>query len=131
MNIRLPEVNEAEQFADWATSNSDIPSADIREVASAKASTTIVIEENGIPVMYMPLLPAVTIPYLGFRPGIDERTKAKALKKMKEALQNLQKSMGISDAYVFTQAEYPLGKWALRKGFIEKKNKGFTLKVSS
>ncbi len=128
MNIRLPEAGESQQFADWATQNPDIPDADIKEVLAAKAMTNVVIEDEEGAALYMPLLPAVTIPYLGFRPGLSEKKKAQALRKMKEALQNLQRSLHIADAYVFTQPHYPLGKWAKKKGFQQKQKPGFTLK---
>jgi hypothetical protein len=46
---------------------------------------------------------------------------------MAEALQNLQRELKISDAYVFTKAEYPMGKWALKHGFKTKDKTAFTL----
>lgn len=114
-------------FTKWATDNIDIPQNDLAAVSKSKVPLILVVEVDGKPDMYMPLLPAVTIGYLGFRPDATPREKAFALKTMKKALQALMDTLSIEDAYVFTKAEYPMGKWALKNGFTQKEKAGFTL----
>jgi hypothetical protein len=126
ITLRTAEAKDAEMLADWATQNPDIPSDDIEAVAKS-TPLVVVVEVDGKPEAYLPLIPALTIGYLGFRPGQDTRTKALALRGMLDGLQRVQSNLGISDAYVFTKAEYPMGKWALKNGFKQKSKDGFTL----
>jgi hypothetical protein len=123
---RLATAEDAPAFVEWAVNNPDIPEADIDAVANS-IPLTLVVEVDGQAEVYLPLIPAMTLGYLGFRPGQDVRTKAVALNAMAEALQNLQRELKISDAYVFTKAEYPMGKWALKHGFKTKDKTAFTL----
>lgn len=126
ITARFSTPADAPAFAQWALDNPDIPSEDIDAVANG-APMTLVIEVDGKPELYMPLIPAVTIGYLGFRPDQDARTKAIALQAMRAELQRFLNTLKISDAYVFTKAEYPMGKWALKNGFKPKAKDAFTL----
>lgn len=127
VSVRLAKPEEAEMFAEWAIQNRDIPHADKYAVQRAKCPMTLVVEIGGKPELFMPLLPAVTIGFLGFRPDQHPETKVNALKAMKGALRELQVNLGIEDAYVFTRPEYSMGKWALKNGFKTKPNIGFSL----
>jgi hypothetical protein len=122
----LATPEDAPAFVEWATKNPDIPEEDIDAVANS-TPLTLVVEVDGQAELYLPLIPAVTIGYLGFRPGQNVRTKAVALRAMAEALQDVQRRLSINDAYVFTKAEYPMGKWALKNGFKMKDKSAFTL----
>lgn len=125
--VRFATPDDMPLFTKWAVDNTDIPQTDLDAVAKSKVPLILVVEVDDQPEMYMPLLPAVTIGYLGFRPGANPREKAVALKTMKKALRALMDTLSIEDAYVFTKAEYPMGKWALKNGFKQKEKDGFTL----
>lgn len=127
VKIRMATEADAPAFAEWATSNPDIPREDLEAVAACKIPMVLVVEIDGQAEMYMPLLPAVTIGYLGFRPDSEPRKKAVARRVMLKALEDSLEILQIPDAYVFTKAEYPMGKWALRNGFKQKSKDGFTL----
>lgn len=127
VTARVAQQEDIKAFAEWAAGNGDIPAEDIQAVAKAKCPLVLVVEVDGQPELYIPLLPAMTIAYLGFRPGQSPRVKAKAMQGMLEAIKNVQQSLGIEDTYVFTKAEYPMGKWALKHGFVEKSKTGFSL----
>lgn len=126
-SVRLATPQDAELCAKWVAQNLEIPIADQEAVQRAKFPLMLVVEVDGQPELFMPLLPALTIGYLGFNPTQDVKTKARALKAMKAALIELQKNLGIEDAYVFTRPEYPMGKWALKNKFVIKENLGFSL----
>lgn len=126
ITVRLAAPEDAALFAAWATQNLDIPDEDIKAVQKS-TPLVLVIEVDGKPEMYLPLIPAMTIGYLGFNPDQDIRTRAVVLKAMREALANLQTELGISRAYVHTKAEYPMGRWALKNGFTKTSKDAFVL----
>lgn len=130
---RLATPADAETFAGWAALNSDIPQADIEAVAST-VTLTLVTEVDGHPELYIPFIfsptaPLLTIGYLGFRIGQSYREKAKALRSMLAAVGRLQHDLGCA-VRVVTKAEYPMGKWALKNGFIQKPD-GFYLEYTN
>ena len=124
--VRLATPEDSELFAQWATDNLDIPDEDINAVAKAN-TLTIVVEVDGKPEMYLPLIPAMTIGYLGFNPDQDVRTRAVVLREMRAALGRLQDELKLDYAYVHTKAEYPMGKWALKNGFKQTPKDAFVL----
>ena len=126
ITVRLAAPEDAEQFTAWAVGNTDIPDSDIEAVQNSTA-LTLVVEIDGRPELYLPLIPAMTIGYLGFNPEQDLRTRAVALRRMREALANLQTGLGVSYAYVHTKAEYPMGRWALKNGFKQTPKDAFVL----
>jgi hypothetical protein len=123
---RFAIPDDASAFAEWATKNLDIPESDIEAVAKA-TPLTLVIEVDGKPEMYMPLIPSLTIGYLGFRPDQNLRTRATCLKEMLGTLKQLQANLKIENAYVHTKAEYPMGRWALKNGFEKAPKDAFVL----
>lgn len=132
-NLRWATPDDAEAFASWASANTDIPRGDIDAVADS-VCTTLVTEVDGHAELYIPLMwskerPLLTIGFLGFRPGQDPRTKARALKSMLSGVIRLQEHLGC-EVRVVTKAEYPMGKWALKHGFIQKPD-GFFLELEN
>lgn len=128
---RLATPADAEAFAEWAATNNDIPDDDVRAVAES-ITLTLVIEVEGARELYIPFIfsataPLLTIGYLGFRPGQSHRTKAAALHAMLSATWSLKNHFGC-EVRVVTKAEYPMGKWALKHGFIPKPD-GFYLET--
>jgi hypothetical protein len=126
ITVRLATPEDAPRFSEWATHNIDIPDEDIKAVERS-TPLTLVVEVNGKPEMYLPLIPAMTIGYLGFNPDQDVRTRASALKSMLGALKSFQEHLGIEYAYVHTKAEYPMGKWAVKNGFKKTPKDAFVL----
>jgi hypothetical protein len=126
VTVRLATPDDAPRFSEWATHNMDIPDEDIKAVERS-TPLTLVVEVNGKPEMYLPLIPAMTIGYLGFNPDQDIRTRAVVLKEMRAALGRLQDELGINYAYVHTKAEYPMGKWAVKNGFKKTPKDAFVL----
>lgn len=127
ISVRLATPQDAELCAQYVGRNTDIPLKDKEAVKRAKCPIMLVVEIDGKAELFMPLLPALTIGYLGFNPDQDPRTKARALRAMKKHLQELQINLGVEDAYVFTRPEYPMGKWALKNEFVIKDKLGFSL----
>lgn len=128
-HCRLATPADASAFARWAESNHDIPRADIEAVANA-VTLTVVAEVDGeaelyIPFIFSPHRALLTIGYLGFRPGHGRRTKSRALRAMLASAARLRDHLGC-EMRVVTKAEYPMGKWALKHGFIQKSD-GFYL----
>ena len=126
ITVRPASPEDAELFATWAVQNNDIPDADIEAVAKS-TPLTLVVEVDGKPEMYLPLIPAMTIGYLGFNPDQDVRTRAVVLREMRAALERLQDEWQIKYAYVHTKAEYPMGRWALKNGFKQTEKDAFVL----
>ena len=126
ITVRLAAPEDAPLFASWAIENMDIPDEDIKAVEKSNA-LVLTIEVDGKPEMYLPLIPAMTIGYLGFNPDQDVRTRASALKSMLGALKSFQEHLGIEYAYVHTKAEYPMGKWAVKNGFKKTPKDAFVL----
>jgi len=126
ITVRLAAPEDAPLFASWATENMDIPDEDIKAVEKSNA-LVLIIEVDGKPEMYLPLIPAMTIGYLGFNPDQDIRTRAIVLREMRAALGRLQDELGIKYAYVHTKAEYPMGKWAVKNGFKKTPKDAFVL----
>lgn len=126
ITVRLAAPEDAATFSAWATQNTDIPDEDI-EAVQKSTPLTLVVEVDGKPEMYLPLIPAMTIGYLGFNPDQDVRTRATVLREMRAALANLQNTLGIEYAYVHTKAEYPMGRWALKNGFKQTPKDAFVL----
>ena len=89
ITVRLAAPEDAPLFASWATENMDIPDEDIKAVEKSNA-LVLIIEVDGKPEMYLPLIPAMTIGYLGFNPDQDIRTRAVVLREMRAALGRLQ-----------------------------------------
>lgn len=127
IKVRFATPEEIPTLADWAYNNQDIPQEDLDALENCQIPMILVVEVNGQPELFLPLLPAVTIAFLGFRPDGDLRNKAIALREMRQALGRFLEGLKIDNAYVFTKAEYPMGKWALKNGFKQKEKDGFTL----
>lgn len=124
--IRLATEADAPAFAQWVAGNPRISPSDV-EAVSKTTPLTIVVEADGQPEGFIPMIPAMTIGFIGLRPGQDARTTSAVLAKLREGLLNLQDALKINEAYVHTKAEMPIAKWALKHGFKEKEQDTYVL----
>lgn len=125
-NVRFAEPRDFESFAHWVSTNPDIPRDDTR-ILNYPRTLTLVFETNGAPVLFVPITPVYEVGFLGFKPDLDARTKAKALRMVIAALQKVMRETQVLETEVFTRAEYPIGKWATKHGFVERDKPGFRM----
>jgi hypothetical protein len=127
--VRLATAEDTELFAEWVASNPDIPTEDYKSL-EYPTTITIVVEKEGQPIFFMPLYLSLNISFLGFKPDLTPKEKSIALQEMQRALINLGTGLGIRESHVFTKAEYPMGKWALKHDFVEREKDAFVLDLS-
>lgn len=126
IKARWLEPRDFEKFAQWVSSNTDIPRDDTR-ILKYPRTLTMVFESDGAPILFVPITPVYEVGFLGFKPDLDARTKAKALRRVIETLNEVMLETQIPETEVFTRAEYPIGKWATKHGFVERDKPGFRM----
>jgi len=112
------QESDIEKFSKWIVSNPDIPDEDKRMIPYPSA-LTICIEKDGEPIMYVPLHFQLFIGFLGFHPEMSPKDKAGALKAAMQAAKRLCNACQVKEIHVATKPEYPMGKWAMKHGFID------------
>jgi hypothetical protein len=126
--MRLMQKEDVVMFSEWAVKNFGIPAED-HEAVGKTAGMTLVVEDESGPIMSMPVYLANVIGFLNFRPGISHMQRARAMKQMLEGFKALNQTAGIEDSLVFTEPDYPMGKWALKHGFQKTKKSAFLLRT--
>src|SRR5438270_9665691 len=71
-SIRFAEPQDAKTFAEWVANNPHIPAEDAVEQKNHKTAQTIVVERDGVPVLFFPLWAIVQVGFLGFNPEADK-----------------------------------------------------------
>lgn len=133
MSFRFAQPEDAPAFAAWAASNPQIERKDL-EAATKEANPTatfLVIEQDGKPIMFMPVYLTMRIGYLGFNPAADKPTREAALEMMLRAVQALALEYKISSVDVLTRSGIPVAEWARDHGFNPDPRELFTLKLNS
>jgi hypothetical protein len=132
LTFRFAQPSDAESFTRWAVENPKIPHKDI--LASMKAnnptSTVLVIEENGVPILFAPFYCQMNLAYLGFNPEYEGKIRLKALNALQWAIASFAYEFGVREVTVQTSKDYPVGKWALKHGFKEENRQTFTMRVT-
>lgn len=131
MNVRFATPGDAQAFAEWAVNNPDIPDKDIRAAMSENNPTVryLVIEEDGFPLLYVPVYCAIRIAYLGFNPEADDREKIEAMNAMLKAIQAFAGNFGVKEIGTLTKEGYSVAKWAKKHGFEPDDRQLFTARA--
>jgi hypothetical protein len=121
--VRFAEPKDAESFAKWAAENPDVPQRDIDSTGKNPTTTTLVVEIDGVPVLYVPFYCLMNICYLGFNPDSDRKQRLRAMSAMLDGLQTFAKQFGIAEIQTLSLENYPVAQWALKHGFtIDNRN---------
>ena len=133
-SIRFAVPEDSESFTRWATENPDIAVEDIQASFKENNPTCIVlvVEREGIPVLFAPFYCSLTLAYLGFNPDkIDEREKLTALEIMKRGAVGFALIHGIREINTTTTADRPVAKWAKKHGFEPDGRQLYRLKIDA
>lgn len=118
--IRFAEPKDSESFVKWATENPMIAASDISDSLKENNPTcvTIVVERDGIPVLFCPFYATLTLAYLGFNPEKDDtRERLEALEMMHRAMRGFAAIHGVREINTMTSADQMVAKWAEKHGF--------------
>lgn len=118
VTVRFANADDTELFAKWVNENTDITEAD-KKVLKYPTTITMVIEEDGHPILFMPLALSFLISFLAFKPSLQAREAVEAVQAALEGLTNLGNSTGVCEVYVFPKPQCPLKKWTLQNNFNE------------
>lgn len=130
MTFRFANPEDAEPFAAWATDHPDIPARDIKAAMKENnpTATILVIEDEGTPILYVPLYCSVRIAYLGFNPIADQRLRIAAMNTMRTAIMAFAANFGINQVDTLTKSGYAVAQWAEKHGFKAEDRQLFELK---
>ena len=119
LSTRFATPEDSEALATVAVSNHDIPVKDIRDSATHPTGKCLVVEEDGLPVLYIPFHCLMEISFLAFAPGTDAKSRYAAMEKALEALKEFAAEHGIACIQAFTSAplDYKVNSWAKQNGF--------------
>jgi hypothetical protein len=130
-SIRFAEPRDQETCLKWAVSNPNIPKEDLLETGQHPTATAIVIEQDGVPVLFFPLWAIVRVGFLGFNPETNSDDRKQALNVGLQALKAFAQNFGISEAQFTSSAadEYPMLRWGRTKGLTKLDKSVFKMKV--
>lgn len=130
MTFRFANPEDAAPFAKWAVDNPDIPQNDIKAAMKENNPTVnvLIVEDDGIPVLYVPLYCSMRIAYLGFNPEADQRQRIEAMNKMKIAIMGFAAAFGINQVDTLSKRGYAVAQWAEKHGFDPESRELFELK---
>lgn len=131
MTVRFAQPEDAAVFAEWIAHNDQIPRSDVELALSENNPTTqiLVIERDGRPIFFVPLLQVLRIAYLGFDPELSTKDKTDAMAKMLDAIKILAMSMNIRQVDTLTVSSLPVARWARHNGFVPDKREIYELTV--
>jgi hypothetical protein len=133
MTLRFAEARDTESFAKWAAENRLIDRGDIMAATKEQNPTTtyLVIEKEGVPVMFMPVYMALRIGYLGFNPEAGREQREAAMEMMLRAVVAFAQLYQIGTVDVLTKSKYPVARWAQAHGFNADPRELFILKCGA
>lgn len=119
LSSRFATPKDAEALTTIAVANHDIPVKDIRDSATHPTGKCLIVEEDGLPVLYIPFHCLMEISFLAFAPGTDAKSRYAAMEKALEALKNFAIEHGIACIQALTSApqDYKVNSWARQNGF--------------
>jgi hypothetical protein len=132
MKFRFANPEDAAPFAKWATENQDIPEKDIeaaRKENNPTATVLVIEDEDGSPILYVPIYCSIMVAYLGFNPEANRLQRVEAMGAMLKALKGFAAAFGINELSVLSKKEYAVAKWAENNGFEPETRQLFTVKV--
>jgi hypothetical protein len=130
--LRFAEARDTESFVKWAAENRLIDRGDIMAATKEQNPTTtyLVIEKEGVPVMFMPVYMALRIGYLGFNPEAGREQREAAMEMMLRAVIAFAQLYEIGTVDVLTKSKYPVAHWAQAHGFNPDARELFKLELN-
>ena len=132
LTFRFAEPSDAESFVKWATENAAIDFRDMADSMKVNNPTcvTLVVERDGVPILFSPFYATMTLAYLGFNPDRDDpRERLEALETMLKAMSAFATLHGVREIGTFTNTDQMVAKWALRHGFKKEERSTFRYKI--
>lgn len=129
--FRFATATDAQQFAEWATGNPDIPRSDIESGTREQSPTAtyLIVEEDGKVILCVPAFAVLRIAYLLFNPDADAKQRVGAMNKMRECLKGFAAMFGINRIETLSREGYAVAEWAEKHGFEIEDRQLFTLTV--
>jgi hypothetical protein len=131
MTFRFATAEDAPAFARWASENPDIPQKDLE--ASMKknnpTATVLVVEQDGVPRMFLPVYLTLRIAYLGFNPENTPKQTVQALEAMLPIVQGFARIWHINEVDTLTRTGLPMARWADKHGFAAEDRELYTMKA--
>ncbi len=131
MTFRFATPADAPAFAEWAAKNPEIPQKDLE--ASMKknnpTATVLVVEENGVPLLFIPVYLTMRIAYLGFNPENTREQNLAALEAMLPIVQAFARIWHINEVDTLTKSDIPVAQWAAAHGFEAEDRELYTVKA--
>lgn len=119
LKFRFAEEKDSEAFAKWAVENPQIPQRDM--LASLKSNNptcvTLVVEKDGVPVLFAPIYCQINVAFLGFNPELEGKIRLQAMEAMQKCIAAFATLHGVREITVQTAKDYPVAKWAVKHGF--------------
>jgi hypothetical protein len=131
MSFRFATQDDAPAFAEWAAKNPQIDPKDL--VAGTKeqnpTTTYLVIEEDGIPRLFIPVFLTMRIAYLAFNPENTRDQNLAALEMMLPFVKGLAGTFHINEIDVLTKSTIPIAQWAQVHNFKADDRELFSLSL--
>jgi hypothetical protein len=131
MTFRFAVPEDAPAFARWAAENPDIPHKDLE--ASMKknnpTATVLVVEEDGVARMFLPVYLTLRIAYLGFNPENTPKQTLQALDAMLPVVQGFARIWHVNEIDTLTRTGLPMARWAHKHGFEVEDRDLYTIKA--
>jgi hypothetical protein len=130
--FRFAQPSDAPAFVKWSTENGKIPHKDILASMSDNNPTAVffVIEKDGVPVLFAPFYAQMILAYLGFNPEAGRKDRVDALESLKWVISQFAFDHGVHEITVQTSKDYPVGRWALKNGFVAEPRETFKMRVT-
>jgi len=130
--FRFAQPSDTESFVKWSTENGKIPHKDIIAAMSANNPTVVffVIEKDGVPVLFAPFYCQMVLAFLGFNPDARRKDRVDALESLKWVISQFAFDYGVREIAVNTSKDYPVGRWALKNGFVPDGRELFKMRVT-
>ena len=117
--FRLATPEDADKFADWVRTNSQIDPADVLRTVHGNNPTcvTFVACCDDRPVAFVPVYAAAMIAHLGFDLQARASEKMQAMQVLFDGITAFFTQYGIRELAVLTREDYGIAKWAAAHGF--------------
>lgn len=133
-NVRFAEPADSEAFVRWAIQNEKIDVKDIADSLKENNPTCVVlvVEKEGVPIVFAPFYCTLTLAYLGFNPDCnDMRARLDSLEVMKRAMSAFALMHGVREIDTFTSEDQRVAQWARKHGFIEEPRAIYRCRIPS
>lgn len=129
--FRFVEEGDADVFPAWVADNPQISRKDALECDKRRnpSNTFLIIERDGVPILFMPVYMVLRIGYLGFNPAAGSEERQQALEHMLRAVEAFALIYKIGTIDVLTKTGIPVAEWARAHGFEQDPRELFKLEL--